>query len=170
MCGGGGLNIDASRIGTENTGRWPANVLFDEEAAAMLDEQSGDNVSRFFYVAKASRRERNAGLEGMPEKVRNITQGHGRGTINTSKGDGAGIKENKPCANHHPTVKPIKLMQYLIKLITPPGGVVLDPFAGSGSTGVAAISLGFKFIGIEREPEYCEIAKRRIEHVSRPNP
>jgi len=68
--------------------------------------------------------------------------------------------------SNHPTVKPLKLMEYLIKLITPPGGVVLDPFMGSGSTGVAAKRLGFSFIGIEMNEEYCEIAKKRIEHVS----
>lgn len=141
----GALNIDAGRI-TGNYG--------------------GDSggASRFFYVAKASKRERNAGLEGMPERVRNITEGHGRGSINTSKGDGTGIRENKPCANVHPTVKPVRLMQYLCKLITPPGGTILDPFMGSGSTGVAAKSLGFEFIGIEMNPEYVEIAEKRIAH------
>lgn len=173
-------------------GRWPANVLFDEDAAAMLDEQSGETkgggktkvktdtkqmfgmsghvnvdypdfggASRFFYVAKASKRERNAGLEGMPQ----VSKGH----IASDSGGGGGWSKdsaknpNLPRANHHPTVKPIKLMEYLIKLVTPPGGVVLDPFMGSGSTGVAAKALGFSFIGIEREPEYFEIAKKRIE-------
>lgn len=116
------------------------------------NEQGG--ASRFFYVAKASKRERNAGLEGMPEKLAGAISG----------------KETRPDrppnhtmrANHHPTVKPIKLMEYLIKLITPKGGVVLDPFAGSGSTGVAAKRLGFKFIGIEMNEEYVEIAKKRL--------
>lgn len=193
---GEGRNGEMSRA----EGRWPANVIFDEEAAQLLDEQSGTLISkwgkqgktkpksmfygehstdvaletdkyigdsggasRFFYVAKASKRERNAGLEGMPERVRNITEGHGRGSINTSKGDGTGIRENKPCANVHPTVKPVRLMEYLIKLVTPPNGIVLDPFMGSGTTGCAAVKLGFNFIGIEREQEYVEIAKRRIE-------
>ena len=68
-----------------------------------------------------------------------------------------------PRANHHPCVKPISLMEYLIRLITPPGGTVLDPFAGSGSTGVAAKRLGFDFIGIELNPEYAAIAEKRIE-------
>lgn len=72
---------------------------------------------------------------------------------------------NGKVSNTHNTVKPIKLMKYLIQLITPPGGVLLDPFMGSGSTGVAAMELGFDFIGIELEKEYCEIASRRIEHV-----
>ena len=66
--------------------------------------------------------------------------------------------------NHHPTVKPTDLMRYLCRLVTPPGGVVLDPFMGSGSTGCAAVAEGFSFVGIEREPEYIEIARRRIEH------
>jgi site-specific DNA-methyltransferase (adenine-specific) len=189
--GTGALNIDASRIGTEQTvtsrngnsggngaygkdervfervnppGRWPANILLDEEAAAMLDEQSGERptgevkpyirdsdnrvvynsgwgndmkfereassggASRFFYVAKASRSERNAGLE------RNI----------------------------HPTVKPVALMKYLIRLVVPKGGTVLDPFLGSGTTAVAAIEEGVEWIGCEREPEYVEIIKARV--------
>ena len=86
--------------------------------------------SRFFYVAKASRAERNAGLDG------------DRST--------------------HPTVKPISLMRWLVRLVTPPGGTVLDPFAGSGSTGCAAVLEGFAFVGIEREPEYADIAEARI--------
>lgn len=158
--GTGALNVDASRIGYgssekidftkvqdgniyggngvygkaeqkhttplfKENGRWPANVLFDEDAASVLDKQS-EAVSRFFYVAKASRRERGEG-------------------------------------NNHPTVKPVKLMEYLVRLVTPPGGTVLDPFMGSGTTGIAAKKLGFSFVGIEREPAYMEIAKRRIE-------
>jgi len=139
-------------------GRWPANTLFDYAAAEMLDEQSGvlknggqnktsikgkgmflagssdgtskfsgdkGGASRFFYVAKASKRE--------------------RGTD-----------------NNHPTVKPIKLMQYLVRLITPPNGTCLDPFMGSGTTGIAAKNEGLKFIGMELNQEYFEIAQRRI--------
>ena len=133
-------------------GRWPANVIFDEAAAAMLGEPS-----RFFYVAKASKYERNAGLEGMPTK-----EVHRYGS-----GIGEGIDPNAPSKdkNFHPTIKPLKLMEYLIKLVTPPKGIVLDPFMGSGSTGVAAKKLGFEFIGIEREAEYLEIAKRRIDNT-----
>ncbi len=86
-------------------------------------------ASRFFYVAKASKRERNEGLDA---------------------------------PSSHPTVKPITLMRYLCRLITPPNGLVLDPFAGSGSTGVAALKEGFQFVGIEREAEYVEIARKRI--------
>jgi site-specific DNA-methyltransferase (adenine-specific) len=74
-------------------------------------------------------------------------------------------KEVKPSKNFHPTVKSVKLMSYLINMITPPEGIVLDPFMGSGSTGVAAIKNNFNFIGIEKETEYMEIAKARIEYA-----
>lgn len=139
-------------------GRWPANVIFDEEAAALLGKPS-----RFFYVAKASKSERNAGLEGMPAKLNDFqrkTSG-----LSTTLIDGVRQRGNcgQPNQNHHPTVKPIKLMEYLIKLVTPPNGIVLDPFMGSGSTGVAAKNLGVNFIGIEMNEEYFEIAKKRLE-------
>lgn len=169
-------------------GRWPANVLFEE--AGMLKSGSGNKntsnktngktlgngigkgngdgiggdsggASRFFYCAKASKSERNKGLEGMPE----VSKSH----LASADGGGGGwskdsIKNpNLPRANHHPTVKPVKLMEYLCRLITPTNGIILDPFMGSGSTGVAAKRLGFKFIGIEMNEEYIEIAKRRID-------
>lgn len=178
--GCGAINVDAGRIGAEliqggragrkdassfnvsigekqpmHQGRWPANVLFDEDAALGLGENA-----RYFYCAKTSKRERNAGLEGMPERESGIKNDSGRGF---SESDPYKKIVNK---NNHPTVKPIKLMQYLIKLITPPGGAVLDPFMGSGSTGCAALSLGFDFIGCEMSQEYFEIAKKRIEHWS----
>lgn len=173
-------------------GRWPANILFDEEAAAMLDEQSGisksplgnvtgtkasggimnnglgrtnswtghgdsGGASRFFYVAKASKAERNLGLEGEIKEKQGARPNSADATGKFPDHD------HRPSGgNNHPTVKPIKLMEYLIKLITPPNGIVLDPFMGSGSTGVAAKNLGFQFIGIEMNEEYIEIAKRRI--------
>lgn len=125
-------------------------------------------ASRFFYCAKASKSERNAGLEGMPAKE---VWENGSGTndlmtrkrVNAKTGELEERKDVTRSANHHPTVKPIKLMEYLIKLVTPPNGTVLDPFAGSGSTGVAAINLNRKFIGIELDPNYAAIAKSRIE-------
>jgi site-specific DNA-methyltransferase (adenine-specific) len=128
-------------------------VILDEEAAAMLDEQSGDRpagASRFFYTSKASRSEREAGLS---EKRRTDGRAaeHEVPNLRTS-----------PRRNHHPTVKPVDLMDWLCRLVTRPGGVILDPFMGSGSTGVAAIAGGFDFVGCEIEPEYVEIARARI--------
>lgn len=104
------------------TGRWPANLIHDgsDEVVGLL----GD-AARFFYCAKASKRDRGAD-------------------------------------NKHPTVKPTDLMRYLCRLVTPPGGVVLDPFAGSGSTGKAVVLEGFRFVGIEREAEYVDIARARM--------
>ena len=130
---------------SESLGRWPANVIFNEEAASQLGEPS-----RFFYCAKTSSSERNEGLEGL--------EGFkcGVGALRDSN-------RGKIAKNTHPTVKPIKLMEYLIKLVMPPkDGILLDPFAGSGSTILAAHRLGMKAIGIEKQPEYCEIARARL--------
>jgi DNA modification methylase len=132
-------------------------------------------ASRFFYVAKASKSERNKGLEGFEEKS--------VGTLNSNSSDlenyggmslgGASLKgEHKnpiPRANFHPTVKPIKLMQYLVRLVTPPNGIVLDPFCGSGTTGVACKLDGFQFIGLEQDAEYSKIAQARIENYVEDN-
>jgi len=119
----------------------------------------------FLYKSKSSRAERNAGLEGMPEAS---TRRYGGGKIGPSGGQKPNGHADAPETNTHPTVKPIALMRYLVRLITPPGGTVLDPFTGSGSTGCAAILEGFDFIGVEKEPEYVEIARRRIAHWSLP--
>jgi len=200
--GTGALNIDACRIeGTkpivrpiDSDSRWPANVALDEEAAAMLDEQSGEltsgnnpavrhtpktgdiyglgfgdqcgvrratdsgGASRFFYTAKADRTERNDGLEEFDAR----TTDDGRETSI----DNPFLRGETKRRNHHPTVKPIALMRWLVRLITPPNGVVLDPFVGSGSTGCAAIGEGFNFIGIDREVEYIEIARARIRNIA----
>jgi site-specific DNA-methyltransferase (adenine-specific) len=272
--GVGGINIDGCRVGNErvsthsngsgNTGdkgiyssfgnqqgseeregRFPANVIMDEEAGKLLDQQSGttksskrgahnnkktehtntytppnalysdDNTygdeggaSRFFYCPKASKKDRD---EGMPEGVPQFTGRPRRedGSViykethpdewaeamakkdrkdktalagaeeklqelngpKQIKGRDAGqdsrsvAHKARPTArmNIHPTVKPTELMAYLIRLVTPKGGVVLDPFMGSGSTGKAAVLEGMDFIGIEREEEYYEIAKQRID-------
>jgi site-specific DNA-methyltransferase (adenine-specific) len=113
-------------------------------------------AARFFYCAKASWADRNQGLEGMPRKMLRWSAGdQSPGTFQSEGTD-------KFAANHHPTVKPTALMRWLCKLITLPGGLIIDPFAGSGSTGKAAVMDGFRFIGIEKEPEYVEIARRRI--------
>lgn len=123
----------------------------------MLDAQA-KGVSRFFYVPKASRKERDAGLEQFAAAFA-PTMGDGIGGRPHNAGaKGALVK------NTHPTVKPIELMQWLCRLVTPPNGVVLDPFMGSGTTGIAALLEGFNFVGIEREPEYAAIANARIAH------
>jgi hypothetical protein len=122
---------------------------------------SSGSAARFFYCAKSSRSERNAGLEGMEERGDSYKMRNSNG-----ESDGWGNKfETKPMQNHHPTVKPLALMRYLARLTkTPTGGVVLDPFMGSGTTGMAAVLEGRDFIGIELDPEYLEIAQRRIEY------
>jgi len=231
--GVGGLNIDASRIGTETItshgaqidgvgkesvkgsvfgngtrdyvtparqGRWPANVILDEYSAGLLDEQSGvltsgakkpwvngsvasktvasfsaglegktrdytadkssGGASRFFYCAKASKRDRNEGLEGL--EPRNAYKKGGVG--GTGGHRSVSQAENAtPKQNFHPTVKPTTLMRYLIKLVTPAGGTVLDPFTGSGSTGKAALLDGYKFVGAELTEEYLPIIEGRLK-------
>lgn len=109
-------------------------------------------ASRFFYVAKASKSERNFGLKGFEEKE----------GIRTNAPRDSEIKKNVVRTNFHPTVKPVKLMQYLVRMITPEGGTVLDPFAGSGTTGIACKIDGFNFVGLELGEEYAEIARARI--------
>jgi DNA modification methylase len=119
--------------------------------------------SRFVYTAKASKRERDMGCEGLEEKRSGSMQGCvDDGNFLTGSGN---PREGK-YRNNHPTVKPIALMKYLITLISREGQTVLDPFMGSGTTGIACKELGRDFIGIEREAEYLEIAKRRIGNVA----
>jgi site-specific DNA-methyltransferase (adenine-specific) len=189
--GVGGLNIDQSRITTDDRfgggakgasgfaanydgegwtagselGRWPANIILDESGASLLDQQQQE-ASRFFYVAKASKHDRNEGLDELPDSVKvnwNGSDGH-RG-IGDYYPDGR-PRNILPQKNSHPTVKPTALMEYLIKLITPAGGLVLDPFAGSGSTGKAALLNGYRFIGIELTAEYLPIIKGRLEFAA----
>lgn len=155
LAGGvGGINVDDSRIGDEvlvnqpgfgrwndyrhgdyqdcddgvqptvAEGRWPANVMLDEESSKALDK-SVEGVSRFFYCSKASKKEKGAGCD-------------------------------------HPTVKPLDLMKYLVRLVTPRDGIVLDHFMGSGTTGMACLLSGFNFVGIEQDPEYFKIAQERL--------
>jgi site-specific DNA-methyltransferase (adenine-specific) len=217
--GVGGLNIEGSRVGNEDTrspasktalgmmnddswqaqevmagsanGRFPANFIHDgsDEVVALFPETSagnrpairnkgfwadkpaqalnqekleGGSAARFFYCAKASKHDRNEGLDGFEVK-RKVFMATKNGTGEPSKG--LERFTTTPSANHHPTVKPTDLMRYLCKLVTPPKGIVLDPFMGSGSTGKGAVLEGFKFIGIEQSAEYCEIAKARIDYV-----
>jgi len=143
----------------KSSGRWPANLIHDGSDEVM--ELFPNGAQRFFYCAKANERERNAGCEGLEEKKRDKSRNPEQPSMNGGVGNpyNRGVK---PVVNHHPTVKPVTLMRYLVRLVTPPGGIVLDPFCGSGSTGVAAIMEGFSFLGIDISEEYCEIAKRRI--------
>ena len=126
-------------------------------------ETIGDSGSaaRFFYVPKASKKDRNEGCEELVEKSTCEHEGRTGQNNSASRPDGS---ERKPALskNNHPTVKPTALMAYLCRLITPTGGVVLDPYMGSGSTGKAAVREGFSFVGIELDPDYYEIAKARV--------
>lgn len=154
---GNGLN--GSRCaGVTTAGRWPANLIHDgsDEPCAFL----GD-AARFFYCAKASKADRDEGCGALEEKR------GGSLNMRTDSHSQANQMDTGPRRNHHPTVKPTDLMRYLCRLVTPPGGVVLDPFTGSGSTGKAAVLEGFRFIGIERDPQYVEIARARVAAVRR---
>jgi len=137
--------------GRECVGRWPANIIHDGSNEAALSLKSG---ARFFYTAKAAKDDRNDGCDAFDQRPAGGMQGRNDGSLGT-------ITLSK---NHHPTVKPTMLMAYLCRLITQPGGTILDPFMGSGSTGKAATINGFRFIGIERDPEYHKISEARISN------
>lgn len=187
--GTGALNIDGCRIqretndtshaghrtatfGTQNTtsggdgsggweqndlGRWPANIIFDPEAAEELGPEA-----RYFYCAKPSKAERNAGLDGMPIKRPDQRSMTGMGTFNE--------KGVQPQQNFHPTVKPIALMRYLVRLVTPPNGHILDPFAGSGTTLTAATLENCHSTGIELTDDYIPIIKARTQWAANQPP
>lgn len=124
--------------------------------------------AQFYYAPKASKEERNLGCEGLPEQKRNATHFDGAGGIAHRIGEDGKVTPKAipaPESNIHPTVKNQSLMRFLCRLITPPNGIVLDCFAGSGSTGVAAIAEGFRFIGIELDPDYAAIASARLNHA-----
>jgi DNA modification methylase len=218
----GGINIDECRIGgdeiitngygkngfvasenykpSSHIGRFPANIIFDEEAGMVLDEQSGitsqghwsktkttgfgkfgngktiykgigkkDKVkggaSRFFYCAKASKKEREEGLESFQVKSHGIGSTYA-GNQNSSNISGNPERKTNSKKNFHPTVKPKALMQYLIRLVTPKNGTIIDPFFGSGTTGKSALreDNDYKFIGIEKEKEYFNIAVERCQY------
>lgn len=158
--GTGGINIDGCRVGTQESwqrlkgsnegldgnflkgkkeiprfsninGRWPANLIHDgsEEVLSSFPDENEKSPARFFYCAKASKKDRDE--------------------------------------NHHPTVKPTDLMRYLCRLVTPPKGIILDPFTGSGSTGKAAILEGYRFVGFDMKSEYIDIASARIKHAEK---
>ncbi|MFW9605437.1 MAG: DNA methyltransferase, partial [Pseudomonas sp.] len=115
-------------------------------------------AARFFYCAKASKRDRDEGLEGFD--IESAAERQGREDGNAGVGAYAGATGE--ARNFHPTVKPTALMRHLCRLVTPPGGIVLDPFMGSGSTGKAAMLEGFRFMGCELDPDYMTIAEARI--------
>ncbi len=185
---------DAAALELYELGRWPANVVLDEDAAAALDAQTGELVSganptrrgvdkfrsadgdfkgqeecdaargldvggasRFFYVAKPSRAERDLGCHDLTPRQRDESRKAGN-----PGGDNPRNRGVQARGNFHPTVKPIDLMRWLVRLVTPVGGTVLDPFTGSGTTGCACAFEGRPFIGIEREADYVAIAERRI--------
>jgi site-specific DNA-methyltransferase (adenine-specific) len=127
----------------------------------IMDEQS-DSASRFFYQAKVSKKERNIGLDGFEEKER--FRLYETDTIKNWSEDSIKYQKRNPQKNNHPTVKPINLLTYLVRMITPPNGVVLDAYMGSGSTGIAALLEGFKFIGMEMDDDYFNIAEARINN------
>jgi site-specific DNA-methyltransferase (adenine-specific) len=139
----------------------------NEAQASKWNYGDTGTAARFFpmfrYVAKASRSERNRGCEALPEQAYPASGAEKRITV------GGGKATFTPRANTHPTVKPLALMTWLITLITPPGGLVLDPFAGSGSTLVAAKAGGWRYLGIEREAEYVAIAQARLAATRAPS-
>lgn len=171
-------------------GRWPANLIHDgsEEVLAGFPDtkpsrkgtprksatpgvgwgmtktgaeyEDSGSAARFFYCAKASKADRDDGLEGFA--LRHAPHGNYEGRDMDNSRNHLGGLQGTQSRNHHPTVKPTDLMRYLVRLVTPPNGIVLDPFMGSGSTGKAAILEGFGFVGIEREREYIDIAAARI--------
>jgi len=173
-------------------GRYPANLIHDgsDEVLALFPDSAGSggsvpnvkisgygegyeylggertkvdcgtgSAARFFYCAKASKRDRNEGLEHMPTVTRQTVATSGL----SKHSDGSPRNMAPEAKNPHPTVKPTELMRYLCRLVTPPGGLIVDPFAGSGSTGKAAILEGFQFVGFELDPQYSAIANARVE-------
>jgi site-specific DNA-methyltransferase (adenine-specific) len=152
----------AMKSGTQRAAQdQPGSVCygtFGGNATTKPIEASSGSAARFFYCAKASRADRNEGLQSGDKPA------VGTGATMRDREDADWEARN---GNYHPTVKPTDLMRYLCRLVTPPGGVVLDPFMGSGSTGKAAKFEGFEFVGCEMSPEYFEIARARIEAASK---
>jgi site-specific DNA-methyltransferase (adenine-specific) len=185
-------NMRGHGIAELNAGRFPANFIHDgsDEVVALFPDgkstsgkkqpnntnnevysgtwnsqpdkiggfDDSGSAARFFYCAKASKRDRNEGLDGFEAKRDH--DGRKDGGVG---GDNPRNRTNNAKLNHHPTVKPTSLMQYLVRLVTPPNGIVLDPFMGSGSTGKACAYEGFEFIGIDQSAEYVAIAQARID-------
>ena len=145
---GDAYNVGVARhwngVSTQTVGRYPANFVHDGSDEVLAGFPGEGSAASFFYSAKASKTDRDEGLDGFEDR-----------------------QEQTYRKNHHPTVKPTALMRYLCRLITPPGGVILDPFLGSGSTGKAAALEGFSFIGIDLDADYVKIAKARIDFAKK---
>jgi DNA modification methylase len=154
-------------VNINTAGRWPANIALDETAAKMLDQQSGQGTSKRASRGAGKRETSTYGVWGLADddtRGHNDTGGASRFfyTAKASRQDrNAGGSDNT-----HPTVKPTELMRWLIRLVTPPGGIILDPFGGSGSTGLAARAENTRCILIEREPEYLNIIRQRLSQLS----
>lgn len=172
-----GLFPDSKGMATQKSGAninvYGGNALNESSTTfpeVRLGFNDGGSAARFFYCAKASKKDRNEGLDGFEAKE---IGAKGNGLARACATCGASVIDGCNCpdrtfvnptrANHHPTVKPTTLMQYLVRLVTPPNGIVLDPFMGSGSTGKACAYEGFDFIGIDQSAEYVAIAQARID-------
>jgi site-specific DNA-methyltransferase (adenine-specific) len=155
---GGSLN-GSRKEGMTDSPRWPANVMHDGSAEIL---QGMGEAARFFYTPKACKDDRDDGCEMMEEIHRVNGNKWTDQDYRVARGERPENAESGPRRNFHPTVKPTDLMRYLCRMVTPTGGVVLDPFTGSGSTGRGAVLEGFRFIGCEMDADYIEIAKARI--------
>ena len=158
-CGGQKTNSNKK----DSMGWYSNKKSYETNQESMRGYGDKGGASRFFYVAKVSKKERNLGLDDFEDKTSQLNSGGiGRKISVEKRLDENG--ENAPTQkNHHPTLKPIKLMSYLIRLVTPENGICLDPFMGSGSTGIAAMLEGKRFVGMELDEEYFKIAEKRIE-------
>ena len=161
-----------------NHKKTPSNIFesFNKDLQVLSNYNDEGSAARFFYSAKASKKERNEGCENLEDKDDKFLS-YSRWCVDCNKTYN-GSNDHSKCSgkltdkksdknvskNTHPTVKPIALMRYLVRLVTPKGGLVLDPFTGSGSTLIGAIQEGFDYIGIEKEKEYIKIIKARIKH------
>ena len=163
------IPVSADNSVSQTEGRFPANLMHD--GSEVVRDIFPETNSRYFYCAKTSKKDRDEGLDMIDEKAMawsNQAKAElKRGNLDFRNADGDTAKHNKVQMrkNTHPTVKPTDLMRYLCRLVTPKGGVIVDPFMGSGSTGKAAVAEGFGFVGIEMSQEYFDIACARIEQA-----
>jgi len=152
------------RANKPTAGRWPANFMHDGSPEVL--EPLGE-ASRFFYCAKTSTADREEGCEELATSTGADATSRQEGTAGLDNPRAGASRTREVVRNHHPTVKPTELMRHLVRLVTPPGGLVLDPFMGSGSTGKAAILEGARFVGCDLDPSYLEIAAARIRYALR---